>query len=138
MDASVALAWGFPDEANEYADTVLSGLAQSTMLVPALFALEVTNALVVGERCKRIRPTEIRRFLALLAGIPMVQDIQPIGGSMSSVLSLAREHGLSAYDAAYLELAIRENAPLATLDQALSAAAQKTGVHSYPHRSLPV
>lgn len=124
----MALAWGFPDEGNEYADAVLDDLVQKTMLIPALFAVEVANGLVVGERRKRIRQTEIRRFLALLAGISMIQDSQPIGGLMSSVLSIAREHGLSAYDAAYLELAIREAAPLATLDKGLRAAAQKAGV----------
>ncbi|HSR09234.1 MAG TPA: type II toxin-antitoxin system VapC family toxin [Bryobacteraceae bacterium] len=133
MDASVALAWGFPDEGNEYADAALLKLERETMLVPALFALEVANALVMGERRKRLRQAEIRRFVDLLEGLSMVQDVQPRSVIMSAVLAIAREHGLSAYDAAYLELAIRAGAPLATLDKALRAAARKAGVTVYAH-----
>jgi predicted nucleic acid-binding protein len=131
VDASVALAWGFPDEGNEYADVVLMGLERGTMLVPALFALEVANALVIGERRKRLRAADIRRFFALLEGISIVQDVQPLGGLMSSAVALAREHGLSAYDAAYLELAIREGTPLATLDGNLRTAVLKAGAEVY-------
>ncbi len=131
MDASVALAWGFPDKGNEYADAVLLSLEQETMLVPALFAVEVANGLVVGERRKRLRQAEIRRFLALLDGLSIVQDVQPAAGMISAALALAREHGLSAYDAAYLELAVREGAPLATLDKGLRTAARKAGVREY-------
>jgi len=131
VDASVALAWGFPDEGNEYADAVLLTLEHETMLVPPLFALEVANGLVVGERRKRLRHAEIRRFVALLEGLSMVQDVQPRSVMMSAALALAREHGLSAYDAAYLELAIRAGAPLATLDNVLRAAARKAGVEVY-------
>jgi predicted nucleic acid-binding protein len=134
VDASVALAWGFPDEGNEYADAVLLNLERETMLVPALFALEVANGLVVGERRKRLRQAEIRRFLALLEGLSMVQDVQPMSVMMSTVLALAREFGLSTYDAAYLELAIREGAPLATLDIGLRTAARKAGVPVYAQR----
>jgi predicted nucleic acid-binding protein len=131
VDASVALAWGFPDEGNEYANSVLLMLERETMLVPVLFALEVANALVMGERRKRLRQAEIQRFVDLLEGLSMVQDVQPRGVIMNAVLAIAREHGLSAYDAAYLELAIRAAAPLATLDKALRAAARKAGVTVY-------
>lgn len=133
VDASVALAWGFPDEHNEYAVAVLLTLERETMLVPALFALEVTNALVMGERRKRLRQVEIQRFLDLLEGLSIVQDVQPRSVMMSAVLALAREHGLSAYDGAYLELAIREGAPLATVDKALRTAARKAGVTVYAY-----
>ena len=135
MDASVALAWGFPDEGNEYADAVLLSLEHETMLVTALFAVEVANGLVVGERRKRLRQAEIRRFLALLDGLSIVQDVQPAAGMISAALALAREHGLSAYDAAYLELAVREGAPLATLDKGLRTAARKAGVREYAGRA---
>jgi predicted nucleic acid-binding protein len=134
VDASVALAWGFPDEGNEYADAVLLNLERDTMLVPALFAVEVANALVVGERRKRLRQAEIRRYLALMEELPIIQDVQPIGDMMSAALALARELGLSAYDAAYLELAIRQGAPLATLDNGLGTAARKAGVQVYAQR----
>jgi len=85
----------------------------------------------VGERRKRLRHAEIRRFVALLEGLSMVQDVQPRSVMMSAALALAREHGLSAYDAAYLELAIRAGAPVATLDNVLRAAARKAGVEVY-------
>ena len=133
VDASVAMAWGFPDEGSEYAAAVLLRLERETMLVPALFALEVANALVMGERRKRLRQAEIQRFVDLLEGLSMVQDVQPRGVMMTAVLAIAREHGLSAYDAAYLELAIRAGAPLATLDKALRTAARKAGVTVYAH-----
>ncbi len=133
MDASVALAWGFPDEGNEYAEAVLLSLERETMLVPTLFALEIANALVMGERRKRLRQAEIQRFIDLLEGLSMVQDVQPRSVMMNAALAIAREHGLSAYDAAYLELAIREDAPLATLDKGLRAAARKAGVTVYAH-----
>jgi len=131
VDAFVALAWGFADEGNEYAAAVLLALESETMLVPTLFALEVANALVMGERRKRLRQAEIQRFVDLLEGLSMVQDVQPRGVMMTAVLAIAREHGLSAYDAAYLELAIRAGAPLATLDKALRVAARKAGVKVY-------
>jgi predicted nucleic acid-binding protein len=133
VDASVAMAWGFPDEGSEYAVAVLLRLERESMLVPALFALEVANALVMGERRKGLRQAEIQRFVDLLEGLPMVQDVQPRNVMMNAALAIAREHGLSAYDAAYLELAIRADAPLATLDKALRAAARMAGVTVYAH-----
>jgi predicted nucleic acid-binding protein len=131
VDASVALSWGFADEGNAYADAVLLALERETMLIPALFVWEVANALVMGERRKRLRQAEIQRFVDLLEELSMVQDVQPRSVMMSAALAIAREHRLSAYDAAYLELAIRASAPLATLDKALRAAARKAGVTVY-------
>ncbi len=128
MDASVALAWCFPDEASEYADGVLVALQEETILVPAVWGLEIANAVLVGERSKRLRPPEIRRFSILLESLTLVQDVQPVGEDFSSVLPLAREYGLSAYDAAYLELSIRHGVPLATLDARLQTAARKAGI----------
>ena len=128
LDASVALAWCFPDEASAYADGVLVALERRTILVPAIWGLEVANAVLVGERGKRLRQPEIRRFTTLLENLPVVQDVQPVGGHVSHVLPLAREYNLSAYDAAYLELSIRHSAPLATLDRRLQRAAEKAGV----------
>lgn len=128
VDASTALAWCFPDESSEYADTVLVGLEGKTILVPSIWPLEIANALLVGERAKRLRQAEIQRFTALLEGLPLAQDAQTVGVHIANVLPLAREYGLSAYDAAYLELSIRHGAPLAALDGKLQRAAQKAGV----------
>lgn len=131
VDASVALAWGFPDEAGAYAETVLEGLEGRAVVVPALWAVEIANALLVGERRKRIHQAQIHRFLTLLEGLSVVQDTQSVGVAVNSLLPLAREHKLSAYDAAYLDLAMREGLPLATLDNALRRAGRKAGVSIY-------
>ena len=128
VDASVALAWCFPDEASEYADGVLIALKGQTIVVPAVWSLEIANALLVGERRKRLRQPEILRFVALLEGLLVLQDDQTVSESVSKVLPLARDYGLSAYDAAYLELAIREGLPLATLDDDLRLAARAASV----------
>lgn len=127
IDASVALAWCFPDEASNYADGVLVALEGQAILVPAVWGLEIANAVLAGERSKRLRQPEIRRFTTLLESLSIVQDVPPVGDQVSNVLPLAREYGLSAYDAAYLELSIRRGAPLATLDGKLQRAAQRAG-----------
>jgi predicted nucleic acid-binding protein len=120
IDASTALAWCFPDESSDFADSVLVALEGRTILVRAVWALEIANAVLVGERRKRLRQPEILRFTALLESLPVLQDVQPAGDHVSNVLPLAREYNLSAYDAAYLELSIRHSAPLATLDDTLA------------------
>ena len=68
VDASVALAWCFPDEASEYADRILVALEGHSILVPALWPVEITNAVLVAERRKRIKQAEIRHFIELLDG----------------------------------------------------------------------
>jgi len=128
IDASVALAWCFPDEASDYADDVLVALDGRTAMVPAIWPVEVANALLVGERRKRIRQPEVRRFLDLLKGLSILEDGQPFADTVSNILPLAREHDLSAYDAAYLDVAVRHGAPLATLDKALQKAGRAAGV----------
>ena len=90
--------------------------------------LEIANAVLAGERTKRLRQPEILRFRALLEGLSPAQDSQTVGEHIRNVLPVAREYGLSAYDAAYLELAIRYEIPLATLDGKLRKAAQNADV----------
>lgn len=131
VDASVALAWCFPDEASEYADGVLVALEGRTVIVPAIWALEITNALLVGERRKRVRQPDIRRFVELLRGLTITEHSQTIADTVINVLPLAREYGLSAYDAAYLDLAVRQGAPLATLDSALQKAGRSAGINIF-------
>lgn len=128
VDASVALAWCFPDEASGYADSVLLAAQGEKVHVPAIWPIEVTNALWVGERRRRIAAPEIRRFADLLAGLEIAEDLQRLPLALGHILPLAREHNISAYDAAYLELALRRNAKLATLDDALRKAARSKGV----------
>lgn len=128
IDASTALAWCFPDETSDYADSVLVALEGKTILVPSVWSLEIANAMLVGERKKRLRQPEILRFIALLESLSVLQDTQPVGDHVINLMPLARQYGLSAYGAAYLELSIRHRAPLATLDAKLEKAAQQARV----------
>ncbi|MDQ4106397.1 MAG: type II toxin-antitoxin system VapC family toxin [Actinomycetota bacterium] len=127
LDASVALAWAFEDEADEYADAALEALSGGGAVVPGLWGYEVVNALAAGERRGRILPAESARFLTLLRDLPIELEALPFGG-LSGLASLAREHRLSAYDAAYLEMAIRRGVPLATRHRRLGEAARRSGV----------
>ena len=90
--------------------------------------LEVANAVLVGERKKRLKPAEVEIFTSLLESLPVVQDRHPVSDNIRSVLAIARVHGLSAYDAVYLELSIRQSAPLATFDRKLQKAANEAGI----------
>jgi len=132
VDASVALAWCFPDEASDYADRVLVALERHTVVVPPVWTLELANAVLVGERRKRLKRPDILRFVTLLEGLSILQESQPMSDSINNVLPLARDCELSAYDAAYLELALRRGAPMATLDLNLRKAAKRVGVPSFP------
>lgn len=131
LDASVALAWCFPDEVSDYADRVLLQAQGSDLHVPALWAIEIANALWIGERRGRIHSPEIRRFADLLTDLNIVEDLQRLPVAVGNILPLAREHNISAYDAAYLDLAIRRRAPLATLDAAQQAAARAADIEVF-------
>lgn len=128
----MALAWCFPDEASDYADQVLVSLKGHAIAVPAVWSLEVGNAILVGERRRRLKQSEIQQFVDLLDGLSILQDAQPVAENLRTVLPLARRSSLSAYDAAYLELAIRHGAPLASLDNHLRKAAAQAGIRSFP------
>jgi len=128
LDASVTLAWAFREELNAYTRGVLKQLRQGQARVPALWSLEVANALLVAERRGRVKQGEVEQFLAFLAELPIsVEPILP-ERTFDQVLLLAREQGLSVYDATYLDLALRMGLPLATQDGALRAAASRVGV----------
>jgi len=131
LDCSIVLAWYFVDEANSYADSVASSLTNATAVVPTLFHLEVANALVVGERRKRGTEAQAATFLKRIASLPIVVDDETVARAWSDTIALARTHGLSSYDAAYLELAMRESIELATLDAPLRVAALAVGVPTF-------
>lgn len=128
LDGSLALAWYFADEADPYADAVARGLVTREALVPSLWRLEIANALVVGERRKRSTQAQAAAFVARLEQLPIVIDGETDARAWGETLRLARAHILSAYDAAYLELAMRRGLPLASLDDQLKAAAAAVGV----------
>jgi predicted nucleic acid-binding protein len=131
LDCSVTVAWFFEDEADAYAEAVEDSLATAQAVVPVLWPLEVANALVVGERRKRTTAARVTAFLTLLKSLPVTVDDETVARAWQECLHLARSHNLSAYDAAYLELALRRGLPLASLDDRLKAAAQAVGVPEY-------
>ncbi|MBV8314323.1 MAG: type II toxin-antitoxin system VapC family toxin [Planctomycetaceae bacterium] len=131
LDGSVTLAWLFHDEADPYADAIVAKLPALEMLVPCLWHLEIANVLLVGERRGRSSQADTTSWLSYLSGLPIVVDGATEARAWTDTLNLARQLGLTAYDAAYLELALREGVPLATLDAKLRAAAQTVGVPLY-------
>lgn len=130
LDASVALAWCFEDEATPQADGVLDQLGDDVAVAPTLWELEVTNVLLHAERRGRITESQTARFVTLLSQLPI--SIDTAGADMAGLLATGRHHSLTAYDAAYLILAEREGLPLATADAKLRAAAQAVGIPLLP------
>jgi predicted nucleic acid-binding protein len=128
LDASVALAWCFEDETSAYADRILNGLTHDAALVPAIWALEVANALRVGERRQRLVGADVLRLVEMMCALPIMVDNTLVPRDLGPVLNLARAHDLSSYDAAYIELAAREGLPLATQDSRLQSVAKRVGV----------
>jgi predicted nucleic acid-binding protein len=125
LDASIAACWAFHDEDHPDADLALARIRTEEAVVPSLWWFEVRNILIVNERRRRISESGTGTFLRDMSRLRIRIDQGP---EESAILRLARLHGLSVYDAAYLELAQRERLPLATLDKALSTAARVEGV----------
>jgi predicted nucleic acid-binding protein len=126
VDASVSAAWFLPDEATPYTEAALQATAECPVWVPALWLLEVGNLLLSAQRRRRIGDAKRRELVARAQALRLNVDREPV--AMGRVDDLAALHALSAYDAAYLELALRRNLPLATLDGALLKAMAATGV----------
>jgi len=128
LDTSVAASWFFEDEGGEYSTTVLESLNNAKAFVPSLWPLEIANVLVIAERRGRCSKAEAARFIELLDNLPITIDENTAQRAMHETYQLAREYGLTAYDASYMELAMRLGTPLATMDRQLADAAQKAGV----------
>jgi predicted nucleic acid-binding protein len=124
----VAVGWCFQDQADPSTEAALAALSEGAALVPAIWPLEIVNVLLVAERRRRLSRAETERFLELLGALPITVEEVPLRVAASHAAARAREHGLSAYDAAYLDLAARKGIPLATRDAALKAACRKAGV----------
>jgi predicted nucleic acid-binding protein len=131
IDGSISIAWCFPDEQDDTSQRVLDALACAQTFVPDLWHLEVANTLLVGERRKRCTQVNTVTWLGFLSSLPIAVDDETKAHAFGHTLSLARDHNLSAYDAAYLELAMRRGLALATLDDKLKAAALTVGVPLY-------
>ncbi len=128
LDASVALTWHFEDETSDYAEQILDRLAEDEAIVPTLWPLEIANGLILAERRERISPAKLARAIELSLDLRVSLDRASAALALGAVHELARSQGLSAYDAAYLELAMREGIPLATQDEDLRNAAGRAGV----------
>ena len=125
LDASAVVGLALDGEASDEAQRMLDHTVAHGGVVPTLFWYELRNALLMAERRGRITPDGVAAFLADVALLPIAVDDLPRD---AVVLQLARQHGLTVYDATYLELAMRIGAPLATLDAALRVAAGRAGV----------
>lgn len=131
LDNSVAMRWHLESERasdQAYAESVLKSLADGNAWVPNLWHLEAANVLLGAEQRGVTSLGEVHRFIAQLENLPLHVDSLTVRQSLTQTTSLARAYQLSSYDAAYLELAIRKNIPLATLAKDLAKAARKADI----------
>lgn len=129
LDSSITVAWLYREEATKSVDEIFENLIEASAWVPALWHLEVANVLQIGIQRKRHGADFRDRVLSDLSDFPIHVDSETQRQAWGPTARLAERHGLTAYDAAYLELALRRSLPLATLDEDLRAAA---GVESVP------
>lgn len=130
IDASAMLTWCFADERAKNADALMKRMVRESMAAPTNFPLEIVNSLRVGERRKRLTPSQASAFVALVEALRIEIDPETPWRAWSDVRRLSLQEEISAYDAAYLELAMRKQATLATFDKGLlkAARANKVGV----------
>jgi predicted nucleic acid-binding protein len=126
VDASVSAAWFLPDEATAYTEAVLQATVTHEVWVPALWILEIGNLLLSAQRRRRIDDAKRRELTRAAAALRLRVDRESV--SIAEIGDLAARHGLTAYDAAYLELSLRRKLPLATVDAALKRAMKAADV----------
>ena len=133
MDCSFTAALFLPDKASAQVNRFFSEYPDSrTLHVPLLWWYELTNVLCVAQRKKLLKEVDAQRIIGLLSGLPMETDEAQGASYIRRLYEVAHTYGLSSYDAAYLELAIRVDGRLATLDKELIAAARACGVLTHP------
>jgi predicted nucleic acid-binding protein len=128
LDCSVSISWCLVDENNDYADAILAMMQDCEAFVPEIWSLEIANVLLVAERRNRITQEQSLEAILLLQSLLIQVDTFTNANALGTTLVLGRQEGLAAYDAAYLELALRLGLPLATLDTRLAEAATRCGV----------
>ena len=129
LDCSVTMGWCFDDEADALSQRALELLGDGTAHVPQIWSLEIANVLLVAERRRRIKKSDSVRFCELLRSLPVVEEASLVGvENTERVLGVGRTYGLSAYDSAYIDLAMRTGLPLATRDRRLHTACTQAGV----------
>lgn len=132
LDASIALAWCFDDEASPATEALLDQVSTHGAVVPTLWHLELGNVLLAAERRGRTVQGGIVVRLRLFARLPIETDVETSERAWRETLVLARAEQLTLYDGAYLELAVRRGLPLATKDRDLAAAAKRVAVAVWP------
>jgi predicted nucleic acid-binding protein len=128
LDCSVALTWCFVDEATPATEKLLERLRRESAIVPSLWQLEVANILGISICKGRISQENAAKFMATLGRLPIATDGETAARALTDTFALAVAHKLTAYDAAYLELAQRLDIPLASNDAELCKAAKKIKV----------
>lgn len=134
LDNSVTMRWYFGDGTPRelgYAGDVLDAMKVASALVPVTWGLEVSNVIARAEAKALVTEARSEVFLEMLAGADIAVDAATFAHALTSTLQIARRYRLSAYDASYLELALREGLPLATLDDDLQKAAKRAGVKRF-------
>ena len=134
LDNSVAMRWLLASNKvsdQRYAESVLKSLVNAEALVPNLWHLEAANVLLGATNRKDIEISEVERFTVQLENLPITVDTLTANQVFGHTISLAKAYRLSSYDAAYLELALREGLPLATLDKDLLKAARRSDIKIY-------
>lgn len=132
IDSSVALSWCFEDEASPETDRLFERVRDDGAIVPGLWHLEVANVLLQAEKRGRITAGDVATRLDLIAELPISVDHETTSRAWREILTLARAEGLTSYDAAYLEIAVRRGLPLLTRDHELARAARRCGIAVLP------
>lgn len=135
LDASLAIAWCIEEEQTPGAMALLDQVGEQGAAAPALWPLEVTNTLMMATRRKRVPADRRDELIAFLRDLPVTLDTATADQAWGATVLLAERHRLSVYDAAYLELALRRDLKLATLDEGLRKAAVQAGVRVVPAES---
>ena len=134
LDNSVTMRWFFGDGKPQelaYAGKVLEAMKVANAIVPATWGLEVANVIARAEAKALVTEARSGAFLEMLDGVSIEVDAATFAHALGTILQLARRYKLSAYDASYLELALRRGIALATLDGDLQKAAKKAGVKKF-------
>ena len=132
LDSSVTLSWCFQDESTSATDELLDRVGAIGAVCPALWPLEVSNGLLMSERRGRVDSLRRQQLLNFIRDLPVEIDVDGVSRVWGPINQLALRFTLTAYDAAYLELAQRLELPLASLDQAMRSAAYQLGISVLP------
>lgn len=134
LDNSVTMRWCFGDGKPaelSYATKILDALQRTSAQVPVTWGVEVSNVIARAEAKGFIMEARSETFIALLGKMNIQADTATFASALAATLQIARRYRLSSYDASYLELALREGLPLATLDEDLQKAAKRAGVRRF-------